>query len=189
MDDIIGYIFMGIFCIIFFILVIAGIDAIFDIISGDFHIYNYVDMSSTTQYRTDAYFQVSDKREEFAGSFVSHYQDDNKMLFTLADSGKDPYNFKDTSFYVLDKDWRMYKLQVLATQSTDFGDGSFILNPKSNLYISCELPAGFLNSNSKIMGFKISGRGVNIRFGYLPRPYWKSFYEEKLKPLIQKFNK
>lgn len=185
MEDLIGWIVW----IIVFILAIVAIFAAIDIICGDFHLYNYLDFSTTTEYRTDGRYKVSDQKEEFKGSYVLNNDISCEAVFALFNSGKQPYNFKNASFYLLDDEWKKYKLEVLEVQSAYYGDGSFVLNPDSYIEISCDVPISFLYRNARILGFQLVGGRSVVRFGYLPRPFWKRFYEETAKPFIDSLEK
>lgn len=176
MKDYIGYVIIG---IIFFAIGFFVVSGIIDIITGDFHIYNYVDMSSVAKYRVKDIFIVSD-RKEFTGSYADYSPVERLVTFGIENVTKSPYDFEGANFGLVTKDRKMFILNVI-------DNGNYILNPDTQLRVTCEIPYGI--EYADIKGFRIwkneSKHDVSMRFGYLPAPFWKVFYEEHLKGIFK----
>ena len=108
-------------------------------------------------------------------------------MFTIFNVSKVPYDFQEATYGVADTDGAMYQLKQAQASSYDFGIGNYILNPKDSLFITCKLPNGI--GLNRVKGFRVwknkARDNVNMRFGYLPEPFWKEFYKKWIKPRIK----
>jgi hypothetical protein len=148
------------------------------------HLFTFIDVSNTTRYRGGGSWRVSD-RDEFKGDSVSIAPNTKYAVFSVANRTKHPFDFKDAVYYAKTKNWFTYKLKVADIANGQYGRNNSILNPNDSITITCELPKILADNSSDITGFKIKlGRNNNIRFGYIPRPFLKNFYDN-LKPRIK----
>lgn len=175
-----GWLITIIFCIICFFLAMGIVDMAFDIFTGNFHLYNYVDMSSSTQYRNGNTFYIADRKEFGTLSYAEYSPAYNSVSYIIYNMSKAPYDFKGATFGISTDDRKMRQLKFISVSSSDFGEGNYVVNPDGYLQVICEIPQNIFPG--QIKGFRIwkaeAKNNVNMRFGYIPPPIWKDFTDK-----------